>query len=332
MSAVPATAGSPRARNRTADIVRWCSIVALLAVLLGIPLAGNPYYITIAVNFGITLILTMSLNLVIGYSGQFCLSHAAFFGVGAYVPAILAKQVGLSPWLGLPASIAVSAALATVVGIPVVRLKGYYLAVATLAFSLFVEVVIRQGGSVTGGGYGISGLAPPELFNLPLKGASYYVLVLLLVVVVFVSIDNIINSRFGRSILAVRDNAPAAAATGINVGQIRLMVFVLTAGFAASAGWLHTFYHRQINPILLSPEWTFVWLFMVLIGGIGHKRGVILGTLLLTVVPEFLGFATDQTILGIGALMVLATLFAPRGLGGLLDKLTLWFATTKAPG
>jgi branched-chain amino acid transport system permease protein len=327
MQASPETAVASVSRASLPTAVRACMALIVVAILVAVPVAGNPYYITLAVNFGITLILTMSLNLVIGYSGQFCLSHAAFFGVGAYIPAILSKQFGLSAWLGLPASIAASGLLAALVGVPVVRLKGYYLAVATLSFSLFAEVVIRQGGSITGGGYGLSGLSPPEVFGTPLKGASFYLLVVVLVAIVFVSIDNVMNSRFGRSVLAVRDNAPAALATGINAAQIRLTVFILTAAFASIAGWLHTFYHRQINPILLSPEWTFVWLFMVLIGGIGHKRGVILGTLLLTVVPEFLGFATDQTILGIGVLMVLATLFAPSGLGGLLDKLQPWIAT-----
>lgn len=306
------------------NVWQVATFAAAVLAAIWVPATHNPYYITLAVSFGITLILTTSLNLVVGISGQFCLSHAAFFGVGAYVPAILAKELSWSPWIGLPASLLCAAALATLLGIPIMRLKGYYLAVATLAFSMFIEVAIKHGGSITGGGYGISSLPPLNLLGHPLRGAHFYYLTVFIVVAVYLLINRIVDSRFGRSIKAVHDNPSAASATGINPAQIKLSVFVLASVFAALAGWLQTFYHLQINPMVLSPEWTFVWLFMVLIGGMGHRTGVVLGTLLLTIVPEFVGFATEQTVLGVGILMVLVTLFAPRGLGGILDDSKVW--------
>jgi branched-chain amino acid transport system permease protein len=285
------------------------------------PFAGNAYHVTVAVNLCITLILTLSLNLVVGYSGQFHLSHAAFFGVGAYVSAIMAKETDLSPWLCLPASVAVVSLLAGLVGLPVARLKGLYLAVATLSFSLFVEVVVNQGGSLTGGGYGIQGVPPLSFFGVTLTGKPFYPLALAALGLVLLALRNIQTSKLGREIVATRDHPDAAEAAGINVARIRLTVLVLAAGMAASAGWLHTFYHRVLNPSLLSPELTFIWFFMVLVGGIGSTAGVVLGTLLLTLIPEFLGFATGQTIFAIGVLMILVTLFAPRGLGGLVEDL-----------
>jgi branched-chain amino acid transport system permease protein len=302
---------------------RWLRPAAAVAALLlaMLPFFGNAYHVTVAVNLCITLILTLSLNFVVGYSGQFQLSHVAFFGGGAYVSAIAATRLGWSPWLGLPCAVLVVGLLAGLIGLPSSRLKGLYLAVATLSFSLFVEVIVNQGGSITGGGYGIQDIPAAYLFGLKLSGRAFYAVAVVGVAMAYLVLRNILDSKLGREIVATRDHPDAAAASGINPAAIRLIALIIGAMLAAFAGWLHTFYHLSLNPGLLSPEWTFVWFFMVLVGGIGNNAGVILGTLLLTLVPEFLGFATGQTILGIGILMVLVTLFAPTGLGGLLDGL-----------
>ena len=136
-------------------------IVAML------PLTADAYHLTVAVNLCITLILTLSLNFVVGNSGQFHLSHVAFFGTGAYVSAILAKQYHLSPWLCLSCAVPAVAMLAALIGLPVTRLKGLYLAVATLAFSMFVEVLVNQGGALTGGGYGIQDIPAVTMLGCP---------------------------------------------------------------------------------------------------------------------------------------------------------------------
>jgi ABC-type branched-subunit amino acid transport system permease subunit len=311
-------ASPPRPARSNASNFRWAGPVAFVA-LAALPFWGNDYHVTVAVNLCVTLILTLSLNLVVGYSGQFHLSHVTFFGAGAYTSAILAKDVGLSPWLCLFGSIAVSALLAALIGAPVTRLKGLYLAVATLAFSLFMEVVVNQASSITGGGYGIQQVPSAYLGSLKLSGKSFYAIALIMLGLTFFVLRNILRSKFGREIIATRDHPDAAAATGINPALIRLMVLIIAASLAAVGGWVHTFYHLTLNPILLNPEWTFVWFFMVLVGGIGDTVGVVIGTLLLSLVPEFLGFATGQTIFGIGVLMILVTLFAPRGLSGLID-------------
>lgn len=295
--------------------VPW--IIGAAALLL--PLAGNAYHVTIAVNLCITLILTLSLDLVVGKSGQFHLSHAAFFGGGAYVTAILARQDGVSGWLCLPVAIAVVGSIAALVAIPATRLQGLTLAVATLAFSLFVEVLITQGGTITGGGYGIQDLPPLHLLGLPLAGKAFYVLAVIVVLAVALLLRNVMASRLGREILASRDNPASAAAAGIDPRKIQVVVLALAASLAATAGWLHAMYHRTVNTDLISPEWTFVWFFMVLVGGLGNSRGVVLGSVLLALLPEALGFAATDTILWVGALMVVVTLFAPTGLGGLLD-------------
>jgi branched-chain amino acid transport system permease protein len=290
-------------------------IVAML------PLTADAYHLTMAVNLCITLILTLSLNFVVGNSGQFHLSHVAFFGTGAYVSAILAKQYHLSPWLCLFCAVPAVAMLAALIGLPVTRLKGLYLAVATLAFSLFVEVLVNQGGTLTGGGYGIQDVPAATIFGAHLSAKSFYLLALAALAMTILIINNLLDSKFGREIIASRDHPNAAAASGINPAATKLLVLVIAASFAAVAGWLHTFYYLTLNPVVLSPELTFVWFFMVLVGGLGSITGVVLGTMLLTLVPELLGFAAGQTVLLIGILMIAVTLFAPRGLAGLLYDL-----------
>lgn len=303
-------AGSP--------LLRLAQYGALLVVAV-LPFLGNDYHVTLAVNLCVTLILTLSLNLVVGYSGQFHLSHAAFFGVGAYGSAILAKTLGLSPWVCLPVVVALVAGLAFLVGIPATRLKGLYLAVATLAFSLFVEVLVNQGGSVTGGGYGIQNIPAVSLLGYPLRGRYFYPLALLCVLGTAWGLSNLMGSTLGREIIATKDHADAASASGIHPPVVRVLVLMMAGGLAALAGWLQCFFHLTINAGLLRPELTFVWFFMVLVGGIGNARGVVLGTAILSLGPELLGFATGQTILVTGVLMILVTLFAPSGLGGVLD-------------
>lgn len=283
-------------------------------------LLSNPYYINVATNAAITVIIALSLNLVVGYSGQFALSHAAFFGIGAYVPALLSTRWGISPWLGLIADLLFTTGVAAIVSIPVVRLRGYFLSVATLAFGFFAEIFVRQATDVTGGAYGVNDLPMLAVFGHPLRPLSYYFFTAFVLVLAILLISNMMHSGLGRAILAMRDNAAAAAASGINVSQMRAFAFVLSADIVAVAGWLQAFLDRTVNPQMLSPELSFVWLFMVLVGGLGNAAGVVLGTVLLTLAPNLIGFASADRALVVAVLTIVVVLFAPQGIGGLLDK------------
>ncbi len=296
------------------------AVLVIGAVALLLPgLLHNPYHINVATNAAITLVVALSLNLVVGYSGQFALSHAAFFGIGAYVPGLLATRLDVSPWLGLVAGLAVTTTIATVVSIPVSRLRGYFLSVATLAFGFFIEIFVRQATELTGGAYGVNDLPTLVLFEYPLRGLSYYFFAAFTLFLIALLIGNMMRSGLGRAIVAMRDNPAAAAASGIHVTQMRVLAFVLSADIVAVAGWLQAFFDLSINPQMLSPELSFVWLFMVLIGGLGHPVGVVLGTLLLTIGPNFVGFASTDRALFVAVLVIGVALFAPQGLGGLLD-------------
>jgi branched-chain amino acid transport system permease protein len=293
-------------------------VIAVLGLLLP-GLLDNPYYINLATNATITLIVALSLNLVVGYSGQFALCHAAFYGIGAYVPALLATRWNVSPWLGLVVGLAFTTAITTIVSIPVVRLRGYFLSVATLAFGYFVEIFVRQTTEITGGAYGVNNLPILVLFGQPLRGLAYYFFAAFTLCLIAVLLTNMMRSGVGRAIVAMRDSPGAAAASGIHVTQMRVLAFVIAADIAAVAGWLQAFLDLSINPQMLSPELTFVWLFMVLIGGLGHPVGVVLGTLLLTLGPNFIGAASFDRALVVAVLMIIVALFAPQGIGGLFD-------------
>jgi branched-chain amino acid transport system permease protein len=184
--------------------------------------------------------------------------------------------------------------------------------------SAFLSNVINQGGSLTGGGYGIQEIPPIIIFSARLSAKSFYLLLLGAVVMTIVVLNNLHHSKFGREIIASRDHSDAAAAAGINLAAIKLSVLIIAASFAALAGWFHTFYSLTLSPVVLNPELTVVWFFMVLVGGLGSMTGVVFGTAVLTLVPEFLGFAAGQTVLLIGILLIAITLFAPRGLAGLI--------------
>lgn len=302
---------------------RWFRWICCTLLLAPFPVfAHEPYYITLAVNLAITLILTLSLNFVVGVSGQWSFAHAAFFGIGAYVPGVLAAKVGLNGWLGLPLSVASTIGLATVIGVPLVRLSGYYLAVCTLALGFVVEIFVRQAVDVTGGAYGIQQIPPLVIANHRLQGGSYYLLALAAVAISALLLENIRESPLGHAIVATRDNATAAAACGINVGRVKLTAFVIAAGLAALAGWVHAFYYLSLNPSLLASDLTFLWYFMVFIGGLGSVPGVLIGTVLLTIAPEVLGMATQNRVFAFGVLMLAVALFAPRGLGGVIAAAT----------
>ena len=309
--------------GRPAWPARRIGLWVAISVALALPafVIANGYYLTLLTNVGVTMILTLSLNFVIGRIGQFSLAHSAFLGIGAYIAAILAQRHGMSGWLTLPIAIAGSCAAAAIIGVPVLRLRGMFLSVATLAFGLFAEVFARQASEITGGAYGITGIPPLDFFGIKLRGIGMYLLVLALLLLTALILENIRLSRFGRAIAAARDNEAAAAAAGIDIPRTRLVGFILSAAIAATAGWAYGFFHLTLNPYVLSLDITFVWLFIVLVGGLGSMRGVAVATVLLGIGPEMLGFASTQQVLISGILVLIVVLLAPRGIGGLIEDL-----------
>ena len=286
----------------------------------------NPYYYGIFLVMGINMILAMSLNLVTGFTGQLHLGHAGFMAVGAYTAGILATKGGAA---FLPAVLAGGVAAAFfgfVVGLPTLRLRGDYLAIATLGFGEIVRIAILN-LDITGGAFGLRGI--PRLTNLPI--------VIIAVLLTYVILHSLIRSRVGRAFIAIREDEVAASAMGIETTRMKVTAFVLAAFFAGVAGGLYAFWFRFISPgsfgFLLSIE----ILSMVVLGGLGNLLGSVLGAGFITYLPELLRTSVpavaQHRMVFYGALLVLAMIVRPNGLLGTSSEqgwLEMWLARRKA--
>ena len=265
--------------------------------------------------------LALSYNFLFGISGQVAFSHFAFAGVGAYAVVILAHKLGVPFPLAFATAIALCSMLAFIVALPSTRLEGFYLALATLAFSQLVTVVINEGGELTGGTGGIASYRLPDLFGFTIRGPTYTVLLVLMVAFTLWVLKRLDASSFGRACRAVRDNATAAAAMGIDVRRTKVIAFTLTSTLAGLAGIAYAYIDNVINPPVFGLENAFLLLFMIIVGGQGRMAGAIVGAVLLYLAPFVLEPIVGHGFLVVfGILVVLAILFQPSGLVGLLGR------------
>jgi len=265
--------------------------------------------------------LALSYNFLFGIAGQVAFSHFAFAGVGAYAAVILAHKLGVPFSLAFVLAIALCAALAFMVAVPSTRLEGFYLALATLAFSQLVIVVINEGGSLTGGTGGIANYRLPALFGLEIRGPSYTVVLVLLVAFTLWLLLRIDRSSFGRACRAVRDNAVAAVAMGIDVRRVKVLAFTLTSTLAGLTGIGYAYIDNVINPPVFGLDNAFLLLFMIIVGGTGRHLGAVIGTIVLYLAPFVLEPIVGHGFLVVfGILVVVAILFLPAGLAGLITR------------
>ncbi len=209
------------------------------AVVVAGVLISNPYHLQVLTFIGIYTLLTLGLNMLMGYAGQISLGHAAFYGLGAYSTGILTVHFGWSPWLTLPVSILLTAAVAYLVALPILKLHGYYLGMGTLGFGMIVFIFFREWSGYTGGDSGLVGIPSLAVGQVNLSSrTAYFFLVWGTVLAGFEVCRRIVNSRVGRALRAIHDSEQAAAAMGIDTSRIKVHVFVLSAVFAAVAGFL----------------------------------------------------------------------------------------------
>ena len=311
----------------------WIAIGIVLVVLAALPWFLNSYYVGIAIFIGIQSMVTVGLCLLIGYTGQVSLGQAAFYGIGAYVSAILTATYGVNPWGAIIAAALITGGFAYLIGIPIMRLRGNYLAMATLGLGIIMYIVFREAAQFTGGNTGISGIPYISIGGLVFDtDMEYYYLVWVFCIAVMFIAQNIVNSRTGRALRAIRDNATAAEAIGINVAQLKVRVFVLSAVFASLAGSLYVHYLTYISPQPFDFSFSVRLLLMAVVGGLASIWGAIFGTTTVTFLGDFLhGFGELDTIV-FGLVLVLVMVFLPRGLWvHLLAYLRKWGARRR-PG
>jgi branched-chain amino acid transport system permease protein len=307
----------------TAKVLRGLGLAALVLV----PLAVRDAYTMRVINvIGINCLLALGLNRVIGVAGQLNAGQAGFYAVGAYTAGVLAVRFGTPFWVTVPLAGLASTVLAVVIG-PVLRLRGVFLAVATLALGEIVRIVINNWVPVTNGPNGIPGIPfqklGPVVFDTDQR---YYYLVLSCVLVCYVAIARMADSRVGRAMYAIRDNQDAAEVMGIHVIRYKMMAFAVSGAFAGVAGALLAHLQTYISPETFTFLTSIDIIFMVVIGGLGSVPGSIVGAVVVTVGPEWLRFLKDYRLI-VYALIILGVLvFAPAGLYGLAGRLRrrLW--------
>ncbi|MCL5959046.1 MAG: branched-chain amino acid ABC transporter permease [Chloroflexi bacterium] len=295
----------------------------LLLLLLALPqYSGSEYYVHLANMVGISMMLTLSLNLIFGYTGQISVGHAGFYAIGAYTTAILLARFQMPFWLAVPASIAAAGLAGAMLGLPALRLKGYYLAVATLGFAVVVYVVLQQWRPVTGGAMGIIGIPRPRLLGYEFANeSSYYYLVLVATLFTFFVIRNIIASPAGRAMIAIRESEPAAESLGIDVTKYKMVAFIVSSGLAGLAGSLFAPLARFVGPDAFTLIPSVVILEMLVIGGLGSHLGALIGGALMVLLPEFIGFVGGYRVFVYSLCLLFVIVFAPEGLAGMIHQL-----------
>lgn len=287
-------------------------VVLLVVVVLPLILESS-YSLSIAIFAGINSLMAIGLCILMGYAGQVSLGQAGFYGIGAYVSAILSLHYGLPVVLSLLIASLVSAMASVILAIPALRLKGHYLAVATLGFGEIIHVILNEWGP--GGPSGFGDIPKFDLLGYRFDDPqSFYYLIWFTVMTVMAFSINLINSRFGRALRAMHDSETASNAMGVDVPNLKIKVFVLSAVYASIGGSLYAHYVTFISPSSFSLFQSVLVLMMVVVGGITNIWGAIVGAIIITLLPELLREFKEYDILVYGLILILTLLFFNKGL------------------
>ena len=282
----------------------------------------SPYWLHILIMAGIFAVLALSLNLLLGYTGQLSLGQQAFFGIGAYATALLTVKLEWSPWLGLAAAIAVPGLAGWVIGRLALEIRGAYFVLLTISFAGVISLVSVNWMELTNGPLGLPGvpaieLAVPGLPALSLRTKpAYYYLVLAAVILCYVVCLAIVRSRVGRALVALRENETLAQSIGIDGTHYLVLAAVVSAAMAGLGGGLYAHYVRFVSPEVFLFTYTVTMVIMVVAGGKGTLAGPIVGAVIFTALPEALRALTSWQwqMLLYGVLLVLVLFFLPQGI------------------
>jgi len=293
-------------------------LLTLLSLALVLPLVTSGYQTGILITALTYIVLGLGLNIVVGVAGLLDLGYVAFYAVGAYAYGLLSQQYDLGFWVVLPVAGVLAALLGVLLGIPVLRLRGDYLAIVTLGFGEIIRLVLENWGEVTGGPSGISGIKKPAIPGVVMDFQQqnqflYYLILLLALVAIWVN-HRLQSSRLGRSWLALREDEIAAQAMGIDLTQTKLTAFGLGAFWAGVVGVFFAAKSSFINPASFTFHESAIILSIVVLGGMGSIAGVVIAAGLLILLPEYLRFLQEYRMLMFGAVMVLMMIFRPDGL------------------
>jgi branched-chain amino acid transport system permease protein len=306
----------------------------LMALLLAAPFMAGEYLMSQLQFICIYSIVGLGLMLLVGFTGQISLGHAAFLAIGAYTEGLLQAR-GVPFFISLPCAALLSAAMGWIVGLPALRLKGIYLAIATLAFNVIIEEGITRWEGLTGGNSGLH-LKPVEILGFKLEGdASFYYLCLFLTVISILALLNLLRSPTGRAFVAIRDSEISASCMGVNLATYKTLSFALSAALTGIAGALYAHKVTFISPEQFTLIASIELVTIVILGGVGFIHGAVLGAAFLIVLPQLISLAKDYLPSNVGGtglqavvfglVLIVFIIFEPLGLYGRWLKIRTWF-------
>ena len=315
-----------RVQPRKNANILYLFILAVVLALLPF-FIKNSYYFLILNIIGLNTMVVIGLNLLIGYAGQISLGHAAFYGMGAYFSAIVTKSVAPSiwcpswlpewfmPWIIIVLAMLFTGAVAYLIGIPTLKLKGNYLVMATLGLNIIFEIVLVEWDAITGGANGMAGVPHLALGSFIINSdLEFYCLIWCLSLLALTVSFSLVNSRVGRALRAIHGSEVAANTLGINTQQYKVKVFVLSAMFASLAGSLYAHYITVITPKSCDIIYSIQVVIMVIVGGMGSVWGSLFGATLLTLLSEALHVMEKFNVVALGFILMLVMIFFPEGL------------------
>ena len=311
----------------------WWRVLALIVVLLACAAIGNSYVVSLLVVIGLQALPAIGLALIAGFTGQISLGHAAFYGLGAYGAALIGRWLGVPAWVDILLSTAVVALLAWAIGWLVFRLKGHYLAMATLAFGIIVQICFTEMHGITGGQDGLSGIPPLSLFGFTLRGdLAMLPVVGAATIAAILAAQNLVASPTGLAMRAIAENEATARSVGNNVQSIKRLIMMVSGLFCALGGGLYAHYIGYLSPGPFDVGFSIKLLLMVAIGGFADFWGVLLGVIFITLIGELLKPLGAYDIVAYGALLVVSVIYCPNGLLRALGTLARRARGTAAAG
>jgi branched-chain amino acid transport system permease protein len=305
----------------TTRLFRTLGLAAVLIVALAMPqLVRVPYFLQLIILALIWVVLSQGQNLIQGFTGYVSIAQAGFMGIGAYSSALMSVKLGWPVWFTIAVAPLTTAVLAVLAGYPSLRVKGHYFAIVTLAYNMVIFIVLMTWSSLTGGEAGLSSIPRPSDVQLGSwvwrlgDRVGYYYLVLLAAVVATLLCALVLHSRVGRVLQAIRQNESLIEATGVQTWRYKLLAFVVSASMAGLAGALYAHFIGFLNPDAFGVDHSLNAILAVILGGSGTLAGPVVGSFAVVFLPEYLRVADSYRLVMYGLVLVLATIFMPRGL------------------
>ncbi len=299
-------------------------LLSLLAILVLIfpMIAKSRYQVHIINMVGIYILLSLGLNIAMGYAGQYNLAMGGLWAIGAYTAGLLNTRLGFPLWATLPCAIIAGGLVGGFVGLPSLKVRAHYLSIVTIGLNEIINIILVNEEKFTGGVDGISRIKMPNLFGLAIDtDEKYYYLIVIAVIVGFLLARQILSGRIGRNFRAIRDDFKTAPAMGVNLGANKILAFIISGCFAGAAGALYAHLNTYISPDIFEHKTTLFIMTMTMVGGMGNLYGSLVGSFILPVLQEYLRAIQEWQFVVYGVSILVIVLFIPGGLMELVNRI-----------